>query len=73
MQQYMTRQEAANTLRISLVSLWRLVRSGKLACARVGHRVLLRAQDLDQLVTRSMAKSSVTSKPRRLPRRKVSA
>jgi excisionase family DNA binding protein len=49
-----SRREAAAYLRLSETSIWRLMKSGQLPCARVGGRLLFRRTDCDALVERSL-------------------
>lgn len=42
--------EAADYLRISTASLWRLLEHGKLRRTKIGHRTVIRKADLDSFL-----------------------
>ena len=46
----LTRTEAAEQLRVSSVTLWRVVVSGELPTVRIGSRVLFRQRDLHAFI-----------------------
>jgi PAS domain S-box-containing protein/excisionase family DNA binding protein len=52
---YLSIGEAAAHLRVSRVSVWRWIRDGRLAAARLGHRTIrIRREDLDGFLVRGM-------------------
>jgi len=51
----LTLPEAADALRLSRRTLQRLISTGELPTVRIGHRTLIRAEDLRSLVARSRA------------------
>jgi len=46
LKKYFTLGEAARTLKISRITLWRKIRDGELAASRVGREVLIKKGDL---------------------------
>ena len=46
---YLTRNEAANELRVSLSSLHRLVATGQLPCIKIGRKSVFRDKDIQQV------------------------
>jgi excisionase family DNA binding protein len=58
----MSRHEAAASLRISLRTLDRLVAAGALPVVRLGRRVVIREDDLENLVERRRVRHDATPK-----------
>jgi excisionase family DNA binding protein len=50
-----TIEEAADYIRISRASIWRLLKSGALTRVRIGGRTVIRRIDLDSFLERSVA------------------
>ncbi|MDB5616229.1 helix-turn-helix domain-containing protein [Tardiphaga sp.] len=50
----LTVPEAADYLRISVATVWRLLRNKMLARARIGGRVVIRRVDLDAFLARAV-------------------
>lgn len=52
--QLLDRNEAADFVNISTVTIDRAVKSKKLACVRIGRRVLFRPADLNDFISRNL-------------------